>query len=268
MSSASSVTTFLPTGAISHWCLAPLSPRKQLFANPCPAPYHPPPPHSSFSFSGSAPSPPPIPTSHRNDFQSICCDGHIVDTSLDIYNLSGPLKHPNPFPVSNSDIEPHPINLSDLICCGISGTQTEALSFTPSPRTTCAPGTAGTPLASLAATNVSSASLYPVTYASDTPSANPSATVTNDLWGWGVAPSYGASGTPVCLWVNTVESDVSVAEVTVPATYVAPTASATDTGSGSTASPTSSAAVPITRAELTTRLCVTLGLMALGVLFA
>ncbi|KAI1413286.1 hypothetical protein F5Y13DRAFT_161001 [Hypoxylon sp. FL1857] len=237
----SSVTTSIPTGAFSEWCLIPDSSRRQLFSA-CPQPYR----------NGTTVNP--------RSFQTICCDGVIVDTSFDLYNSSAGLPA-----ISDDANNTHPINLSDLVCCGVTGVQSEALNFTPSLRTACAPGTTGTPLASLAATNASGASLYPITYASGSATDDPSATVTNDLWGWAM-PTYGASGTPVCLWVNT-ESGVSMAEVTVPATYVAPTTSVTDSGSAATPS-SPSAGYSAVRMQGKSRVCLTLGLMAMSLLFA
>ncbi|OTB10923.1 hypothetical protein K445DRAFT_27122 [Daldinia sp. EC12] len=244
MSSPSSVTTSIPTGAISQWCLYPGIPRVALFGLKCP----------ELKDKSTSSSP--------DDYQAICCNGVIVDTSRDIYNNSSPV-----FPNSNPQIgPPRPIDLENLVCCGVTGVQTDALTITPTPRTTCAPGTTGTPLASLAATNLSRATQYPVTYADSTPpsrSDDPSATVTNDLWGWG-RPQYGASGTPLCFLANTKASDVSLAQVTVAATYVAPTTSTT--GSDSAANPTSSssASSSVVQTRSKTSLCVILGLMVLS----
>ncbi|KAI8961476.1 hypothetical protein F5Y11DRAFT_326287 [Daldinia sp. FL1419] len=246
MSSPASITTSLPTGTISEWCLLPRNIRATLFSNSCPEPYE----------KGTSVSP--------RDFQGICCNGVIVDTSFDIYSNSSPFT-----PFSNPNDEPlRPVNIEDLVCCGVTGVQTAALDLTPNPRTACAPGTVGTPLASLAATNVTRATPFSVTYAEGTPpsrSADPSATVTNDLWGW-MTPQYGESGTPICLLMNTKASGVDVAQVTVPATYVPPTTSATDTGS--TAEPTSSSGAGSwgVQNQPKTRLFATLGLMIAGLL--
>ncbi|OTA53838.1 hypothetical protein K449DRAFT_389591 [Hypoxylon sp. EC38] len=247
----SSITTSIPTSPISEWRLVWQSPRRALFGG-CPAPHR----DGTNTVSPSSSS-----------FQSICCNGVIVDTAFDLYNSS---LTPGLLPSSITDDENNntiiPINLSDLICCGVTGVQTAALNLTPSPHTACAPGTASTPLASLAATNASSAAVYPVTYASQSTTDNPSATVTNDLWGW-ATPTYGASGTPVCLWVNT-QSGVSMAEVTVPATYVAPiTTSSADAGSAATVTSTSSATsdgFSAVRTQGRSRAWITLGLVALG----
>ncbi|KAI0886760.1 uncharacterized protein GGS22DRAFT_117262 [Annulohypoxylon maeteangense] len=224
--SSSSITTSIPTGPIPEWCLVAQSGhRSRLFT--CPRPYR---------DGGSS--------AKSTDFTSICCDGVIVDTSFDLYSSSNLTTGLLPYSIPNSN-STIPVDLSNLICCPISGVQSEALNPTPasSARTTCAPGTPAIPLASLAATNASDASVYPVTYASITPSADPSATVTNDLWGW-ATPTYGASGSPVCFWANTA-SGVSVAEVTVPVSYVASATTSgavTGTGSSATASPSSAAA--------------------------
>ncbi|KAI1139089.1 hypothetical protein F5Y05DRAFT_380811 [Hypoxylon sp. FL0543] len=243
----SSVTTTIPTSPISEWCLVPASPRRQLFTPDCPEPYR----NNT--------------TVKPEFFQSICCDGVIVDTSLDLYNSSPSL----PYSIPDAGNNTHPVNLSDLVCCGIAGLQSEALNPTPSPkfRTVCAPGTTSTPLASLAATNASGADLYAVTYASRSATDDSSATVTNDLWGW-ATPTYGASGTPVCLWVNT-ESGVSMAEVTVPATYVAPAASSTGSGSATMSSSSSDGGLVVRmHGGSRTRLCAALGLVAIGLLLA
>ncbi|KAI1653491.1 hypothetical protein F4813DRAFT_374457 [Daldinia decipiens] len=242
MALSSSVTTLIPTGDISQWCLYPRNSRATLFGPSCPQPYE----------EGTSISP--------ADFQGICCNGVIVDTSFDIYSNSSPI---TPYSDPNAG-PPRPVNLEDLVCCGVTGVQTAAINFTPSPRTACAPGTTGTPLASLAATNVTRATQYPVTYADSTPpssSVDASATVTNDLWGW-ASPTYGASGMPICFLANTKASGVNLAEVTVPATYLPPITSAT--GPGSAAEPTSSPSGAGSWAEPKTRLCLTLGLVTIA----
>ncbi|KAI0379368.1 hypothetical protein F5Y04DRAFT_282793 [Hypomontagnella monticulosa] len=218
----SSVTTSIPAGAIPEWCLQLANPRAELFGARCPEVYH---NHT---------------TTTPKQYQSFCCDGVIVDLTLDLYNLSS---NPSPILPGSHPGEAgfQPVDLSNLVCCGATGIQTAPPDRTPSVRTTCAPGTTATPLASLVATNVSQASTFPLTWSSPSPSptAAPDATVTNNLWGWGV-PKYGAPGTPVCFLANT-GSGVSLAEVTVPATYVAPT-SPTDSSSGSNPTAPSSAA--------------------------
>ncbi|KAI2631469.1 hypothetical protein GGS26DRAFT_96072 [Hypomontagnella submonticulosa] len=241
MSSPSSITTSIPTGAIPEWCLELANPHAGLFSANCPEVFH------------NRSTVPP------KQYQAFCCDGDIVDLTIDIYNLSS-----NPSPIlpgsHPGDDGFHPVDLSNLVCCGATGTQTAALGHTPSVRTTCAPGTTATPLASLAATNMSHASTYPLTWSSPSPTSAPDSTVTNDLWGWNV-PKYGASGTPVCFLANT-GSGVSMAEVTVPATYVAPTLPA-DSGSGSSPTAPSSAA----RTPRGGRLHVALRLIAIALLF-
>ncbi|KAI1204752.1 uncharacterized protein F4807DRAFT_321980 [Annulohypoxylon truncatum] len=226
--SSSSVTTSIPTGPIPEWCLMPQSERKSLFI--CP--------ESGISVK-------------QEDFISICCDGVIVDTSIDLYSSLNSSNWLFPYSVPNTNTTT-PIDLSNLLCCPISGVQSQALNPIPgsSARTSCAPGTLASPLASLAATNASDADLFPVTYASVSASATVSgdlsATITNDLWGWGT-PTYGASGSPMCLWANTA-SGVSVAEVTVPVSYVASgTTTSADSGSSSSAEPSPSSAATSSR---------------------
>ncbi|KAI0101426.1 hypothetical protein F4776DRAFT_498382 [Hypoxylon sp. NC0597] len=245
----SSLTTSIPTSPITEWCLVLQSPRRALFGGGCPSP-----PRNGTTT-----------TTTTSFFQSICCDGVIIDTALDLYNNTSLTPGLLPSSVPNAGNAALPINLSDLVCCGVAGVQSAALNPTPSPRTACAAGTTSTPLASLAATNASGAALYPVTYASRSSSDDPSATVTNDLWGW-ATPTYGASGTPVCLWVNT-QSGVSMAEVTVPATYVAPATPSTDAGSAATSSSTSDGFSAV-RTQGGSRGCIVLGLMVLAVFLA
>ncbi|KAI6083063.1 hypothetical protein F4821DRAFT_245565 [Hypoxylon rubiginosum] len=249
--SAVSITTSVPTGAISDWCIQERTPRSNLFGSGCPEPYR----------NGTNLSP--------DDFQSFCCDGVIVNTAFDMYNDSDTSPY---ILLASDDNGTHPVNLSDLVCCGVSGTQSAALGLVPSLKTACAPGTQATPLLSLAASVASDASVFPVTYAPTsfaTTTDNPSATVTNDLWGW-ATPTYGASGTPVCFWANTVSGVDGLAEVTVPATYVAPTTSVTDSASGSGAP--ASTLVPsegfsLAREKQRNRAWVAaLGLVAVGVL--
>ncbi|XXH01715.1 hypothetical protein Hte_008076 [Hypoxylon texense] len=233
--SLSSITTSVPTGLISEWCIQQRSPRAQLFggAGGCPEPYR-----SGTSVSAA-------------DFQSFCCDGVIVNTAFDIYNDSTTrLSPPYGLPLASDGNHTRPVSLSDLVCCGVAGLpQSAALDPRPRPgpfRTACVPGAQrATPLLSLAASAASDASAFPVTYApaptslagttttttTTTTADDESATVTNDLWGW-ATPTYGAPGTPVCFYANTASGVDGLAEVTVPATYVAPTSSATDSASG------------------------------------
>ncbi|KAI1759206.1 hypothetical protein GGR53DRAFT_166585 [Hypoxylon sp. FL1150] len=254
--SASSITTSVPTGAISNWCIQERTSRSTLFSNGCPEPNR----------NGTIVS--------SSDYQSFCCDGFIVNTAFNIYNDSDP----SPYIILASDENgTQPVSLSDLLCCGVSGTQSAALGLVPSVKTACAPGTQGTPLLSLAASVASDASVFSVTYAptSLATTDDPSATVTNDLWGW-ATPTYGASGTPVCFWANTASGVDGLAEVTVPATYVAPTTSATDStsGSGSGASASASTSVPSGGFSLTRDRqrgkagVITLGLVVAGLLLA
>ncbi|KAI1086334.1 hypothetical protein F5B19DRAFT_168384 [Rostrohypoxylon terebratum] len=217
---SSSITTTLPVGPIPQWCLTATTGRAALFV--CP----------ELASQGA--------TTNGTDYISICCDGLIVNTAFDIYGNTNQSTGALPFSLPNSTSS-QPIELSDLLCCPITGTQTAVLEYVPGPdaRTACAPGTVATPLAGFAATNASDARPFTVTWASRSASADPEMTVTNNLWGW-AAPTYGASGTPVCLWADT--ASVSVAEVTVPVSYVAP--STTSGSSSSTTSP-SSAATPL-----------------------
>ncbi|KAI4859814.1 hypothetical protein F4820DRAFT_438693 [Hypoxylon rubiginosum] len=273
MSALSFVTTLVPTGAISEWCVKERTPRAQLF--------------------GGAACPDNNYYRNASDFQSFCCDGPIVNTAFDMYNSSATSRpSPYPLPLASDGNGARTVYLSDLVCCGLAGTQPPAaLDLWPSLKTACATSVQQpTPLLSLAASAASDAGVFPVTYAPTSSLAatattgDESATVTNDLWGW-ASPTYGASGTPVCFYVNTVDGvDGSLAEVTVPATYVAPTSSATgsgsggatssatDSGSGSTAPVSTSvpsAGSSLTRAPQRNRVWVaTLGLVTVSLLFS
>ncbi|KAI2606770.1 hypothetical protein GGR54DRAFT_644001 [Hypoxylon sp. NC1633] len=243
----SSIITSIPTGAVAEWCVVPHYRRSSLFLEGC---------QEAVRNTTAV---------NLADFQSICCDGLIVDTALDIYNASSYTLAPGTYPNGYT-----PIKLSDLVCCGVGGTQTQALPLTPDPRTACAPGTTGTPLASLAATNASRADLFPVTYSGGAPASNNdglSATASNDLWGW-ASPSYGASGTPMCFWANTAASGADVAKVTVLATYVAPTGSETTSTSAPASTSKPSAGFSFSRTRGTSCVFVTLGLMGLSLLLA
>ncbi|KAK0753766.1 hypothetical protein B0T18DRAFT_385757 [Schizothecium vesticola] len=106
----SSITTAIPTGAMplgTPWCMSPL-------LNPLVMQK----PHPFSECANSSAIPPTVPS----DFQTICCDGVIIDTTFDIWGeamawfdnirmnatATWPLAH-------------HRLNLDNLVCCREAG---------------------------------------------------------------------------------------------------------------------------------------------------
>ena len=119
------------------------------------------------------------------DFESICCDGAIVDNSQNLYARKQ---------------RPLSIDLANLTCCRVYGPQTGGIGPINNVGTACTAGTP-TPLARLAATNTANAALYRVTYTS----ASFGETATGD---------YIPTETPTCLWAYT-KTGVTLRNVTV-----------------------------------------------------
>jgi len=127
-----------------------------------------------------------------SDFQTICCDGQIVDMKVDIY-------HNLPF------ADRH-IDLADLVCCRLQGPQ--AGGFMPlydGAATQCSTGTP-VPLESLAATSTNVAQGYLVTY-------------TSASFGESTVGNFVPTQTPYCLWAYTA-SGVALTNITVPAAQI------------------------------------------------
>lgn len=125
----------------------------------------------------------------ESDFQTICCDGNIVDTRKDLFRDHGP------------------VDLADLVCCRLQGPQMGGLLPLPNgPATGCSTGT-HVPLASLAATNTRNAQGYLVTY-------------TSASYGIGTTGDFVPTQTPYCLWAYTA-SAVAMSNITVPAAQIA-----------------------------------------------
>ncbi|KAF3919507.1 hypothetical protein ABW20_dc0100897 [Dactylellina cionopaga] len=171
---SSSITTVVPTGTIIDWCVANQVQYGASGVYQC-----------ANETIGQKPS----------DFESICCDGEIVDTKEDLWQLKRP-KSAGPFK----------LDLDDLVCCRFGREQGGIQAINPT-RTVCTAGTP-TPLASLAATNVDNARAYLVTYASASQGEGTS------LGDWTLLT------TPQCIWMNTNTRDsqgVGVKTVVVPA---------------------------------------------------
>ncbi|KAK6542301.1 hypothetical protein TWF694_006261 [Orbilia ellipsospora] len=164
----SSITTVVPSGTIINWCVA-----------------------DQIQYGDTDPYQCANKTIHQSpsDFESICCDGTIINTSYDLWRPSRENK----------------LNIDDLVCCRYHYEEGGLHAINPT-KTICTAGTP-TPLASLAATNVDNARAYLVTYAS----ASQDGTSLGD---WTLLT------TPQCLWMNTNTKDsqgVPVKTVVVPA---------------------------------------------------
>lgn len=132
-------------------------------------------------------------TNSPSDYWSVCCDGDIVDVAHNLYN--------NPIPK---------FNMEDLICCRHIGKLAGGIHPLPTgPPWTCDLDAVGTPLASLAATNVKNAGEFVATYASADYEFGPSPT---DMY-W--------TERPQCLWVNT-KLPQGMRQVTVDAPKIIP----------------------------------------------
>lgn len=165
--SMSSIVTAVPSGVVQDWCI-----QSPWFGNQIQ--------QCANATRGT----------QESDYQTICCDGSIIDSSRDLYT-GGP---------GGS------INIDDLVCCRIQGPQAGGLGPPPmGPQTMCASGTP-VPLTSLAATNTLNAQDYLVTY-------------TSASFGGPTPEDYIPTETPYCLWANT-KSGVAMATVTVPAARI------------------------------------------------
>jgi len=163
----SSIVTTVPSGPIQTWCIQepwfdPDNETRQSCAN---------------ATQGTTDS----------DFETICCDGSIVDTTKDIFSGG-------------------PIDLANLVCCQPRGPQSGGLLPLPTNAPTeCSTGTP-MPLASLAATNTDNAQDFLVTYTS----ASFGETTTGD---------FIPTETPYCLWAYTA-SGVALTNITVAAAQI------------------------------------------------
>lgn len=169
----SSITTAVPSGTGYDWCI------KQLYAN-----------FGSTEIAQCANS---SRGTTESDFETICCDGMIIDQTQNLYSWE-----PRNGPTY--------VDLANLVCCQIEGPQMGGLQpIAPDNGLTCTTGTP-TPLASMAATNTANAQIYPLTFTSAS----------------GVSPNIGDmlwTGTPYCLWADTAHG-VAMMEVTVPAATI------------------------------------------------
>lgn len=169
----SSITTAVPIGTGYEWCI------KQLYAN-----------FDSTEIAECANS---SRGTTESDFETICCDGMIIDQTQNLYSWEP--RHGKTY-----------VDLANLVCCHIDGPQQGGLQpILSNNGQTCTTGTP-TPLASMAATNTANAQIYPLTFTSAS----------------GVSPNIGDmlwTATPYCLWADTAHG-VAMMEVTVPAATI------------------------------------------------
>jgi hypothetical protein len=166
----SSIVTAVPSGTVKEWCIKQpfwgfSDPITQECAN---------------ATRGTSPS----------DFETICCDGHIIDTSKDLYRAG----------------RGQTVDLENLICCRIKGPQQGGLlPFYTGPGTQCSTGNP-VPLASLAATNTGNVQPFRVTY-------------TSASFGISTTADYIPTSQAECLWAYTA-SGVEMTNVTVAAAQI------------------------------------------------
>ncbi|KAI2783686.1 hypothetical protein F4815DRAFT_309252 [Daldinia loculata] len=126
----SSITTAIPTGLITDWCLS----EAEHFDG------------SRYECAADKPG------WKASNYQTFCCDGDILNTAKDIWRDIGRGKN-------NS------MDIADMVCCGLGGAQQGGIHPLPTAYTTCSAGSP-TPLASVAGTNTDNAAPFLVTYTS------------------------------------------------------------------------------------------------------
>jgi len=163
----SSIVTAVPSGPIQTWCVKQpwIDPQNEI-RDQC-----------ANATQGTTDS----------DFETICCDGSIVDTAKNLFDGG-------------------PVDLADLVCCQPQGPQSGGLQPLPTNAPTeCSTGTP-IPLASLAATNTDNAQDFLVTY-------------TSASFGYSTTGDFIPTQIPYCLWAYTV-SGVSLTNITVPVAQI------------------------------------------------
>jgi hypothetical protein len=176
----SSIVTAVPSGSVEEWCIqTPF----WGFDNPVPQ-------GCANATRGTTPS----------DFETICCDGSIIDTSKDLYH-SG---------------HGQTVDLENLVCCRLQGPQQGGIQpIYAGPGNQCSTGTP-VPLASLAATNTRNAQSFLVTF-------------TSASFGSQTTGDFIPTETPYCLWAYTA-SGVAMTNVTVSAAQITTLSSTSDYG--------------------------------------
>lgn len=172
----SSVTTVVPSGTIKNWCLAP-----------------------QVSFDAE-----PYECANKtlgqkdSDYQTICCDGDIIDLTQDWWQ-----------PYRPKSAGPLYFEMDNLRCCRLQGAQQGGIQPIDNNYRHCSAGSP-TPLASLAATNNKNAAPFLVTY-------------TSASYGDHTTGDFIPAQVPTCIWMNTntaLSDGVGVKTVTVPAASI------------------------------------------------
>jgi hypothetical protein len=169
----SSITTAVPSGIVKDWCLATQADFE----------------HTVYQCANSTLG------QTASDFETICCDGTIIDTTQDLIQYN-----------RQNSSAPVYIEIDNLVCCRLTSPQPSGIAPIVSGKARCASGHP-TPLASLAATNTNNAALFPVTH-------------TGKSFGPSTTGDYIPTHTPTCVWMNTntaLPNGAAVKVVTVPA---------------------------------------------------
>ncbi|KAI5864731.1 hypothetical protein GGS23DRAFT_619367 [Durotheca rogersii] len=162
---SSSITTKIPIDPIPRWCLGPIQ-----FGN-----------GERWECANDT-----LGTS-KEDFQTFCCNGRIINAARDLRSIAGS--------------RDRAMNLSDLVCCGLTGPQAGGLRPAPAQNTRCSDGSP-TPLAQLAGTNTDNAAPFLVTY-------------TSASYGDRTVGDYVPTQVAQCLWALT--SGLALEDITLPA---------------------------------------------------
>ena len=168
---AKSVTTAVPSGLMKEWCITSFTSDK----------------NDPFGWDLCANTT----KGHESDFQTICCDGDLIDINYDFWT---------PQPGTGNSTKLY-IDFDDLVCCHVDGLQPGGLQPINTVYTACSVGKP-TPLASLAATNTDNAQDFLVTYKSAS-------------YGSGTVADWTTTDSATCLWVNTKSVD-GMSQVTLP----------------------------------------------------
>ena len=140
---------------------------------------------------------------NEDDFQTICCDGFIIDSTQDLYKY-------NP----TADRSETHVDLANLVCCAAHGSQQGGIQpIIQGNGMTCTTGSP-TPLSNLAATDTNNAANYLATY-TGAQGGSQSGTYNPTL------EDFIPTETPYCLWMDTVglqmqSITVAAADITTP----------------------------------------------------
>lgn len=182
----SSITTTVPSGSLANgpdWCLQDMI--DYWGSDGYPYEYN----ECANSTSGTT----------KSDFQTICCDGQIIDTTQDLYQYA----------LQYGNMREYDLRIENLVCCRAGGRRLPGGIMPINPdKTICDYSMVPTQLASLAATNTDNAALFLVTYESGTVDET------------GGPADWIVTSSPTCLWIETAYESMSMEDVTVPAAQI------------------------------------------------